>query len=540
MAYSYITDAYSAGIVNLVLPEIDSLANLIIHEGSFLQIKYPANNSAGRKLIYIRVDSASRQNTTGKGTGEDVVLDVNITGSAYEYVPGVSLEAYKYYIVNYIITSNTTSPYDDAAELNIINEQQYANDFTEYFNGFGFDTSVDPLPDWMEEACYVNKSNSYFVDMSTGFIANANDIKIRVQFNLYVGVYASAIMDLLKSEDDSMGLYRPVVSGSSSRDLNFTFCGSTVTVENAAIPAAIDPDVGIVVATAEAKNGNMSLSVDIPNLGVHEKSTGTYNYTSSSSPWHAFGIPSNRNGNKNISYNIYRIEMWKSGVKVVDMIPVGIVGYKLYEYIVFSGTQYMTIPQISANNKVRIEIGLLPNPQTSQPTFIGVAGKAIQLYHNSTNLLLWYRDASNISHSATIGAFNASDVNNLSLEFTSSGMTYKLNNNAANTVSSSVLFNMITGGNILLGLYGSSTYDYNFYGNIYYFRIYCDDVPVRYMIPCKKTLGGIIGMYDSITQTLFENSGTGVFTNGSSTTGMYDNIAGVLRTPDIGRLSHTL
>ena len=334
-----------------------------------------------------------------------------------------------------------------------------------------------------------------------------------------------------------MGLYRPVITGSTpSHDLNFTFCGSTVTVENVMIPVTINPDVGVIMATAEAKNGNMSLSVDIPNLDIHEKLTGTYNYTSSSSPWHAFGIPSNRDENKKANYYVYRIEMWKSGIKSLDLIPAGVNGYTLYNYIVFSGTQYMTIPQISANNKVRIEIGLLPNPQTSQPTFIGVDGQALQLYHNSTDIKCWWNDGS--SRSRVIGAFDTSSINNLSLEFTSSGMTYRLNNNNPASVSNQNLFNMITGGNILLGLYGS--YTYNFYGNIYYFRIYCDDVPVRYMIPCKKTLDGIIGMYDIITQTLFENSGTGVFTNGGTIAGMYDNVSGLFRVSDNDVLTYTL
>lgn len=533
MAYTYITQPYSAGVVSLVLPEINSIANTLIHDGSFIKIEH----TSVKKITYIRTDSVYKQTSIGKGTGEPITVDINVTGSAYVYTYGTSLsdpinlEAYKYYTARFIVTENTSNPYDDPDDIEIINEQDFANTFTNLFNLFGFDTSADPLPSWARECVYVYKpSSNAFASLNTLMSADVNNIKMRITFMISINS-VNQQLNLWRSEDGSIGFWR---TGNNTSALYFSFSGSTLMLDNVIVSRSNDG--GIITATAEAKNGNITFSVDAN--GIHETITGTYTYTQSTSPLYLFGIPSTRNdSDHNVSPQIMRVEMWKSGVKVLDMIPATLNGHYMYEYLIFSGTQYITIPQISATNKVRIEIGLLPNPQTSQPTFIGVAGQALQLYHNSTNLLLWYRDASNISHSATIGAFDTSKVNNLSLEFTSSGMTYKLNDNAANTVSSSVLFNLITGGNILLGLYGSSTYDYNFYGNIYYFRIYCDNVPVRYMVPVTKAAGNIKGMYDEITSTLFENSGTGSFTNANQIVGLYDSFSQLILTADTGRLT---
>ena len=49
---------------------------------------------------------------------------------------------------------------------------------------------------------------------------------------------------------------------------------------------------------------------------------------------------------------------------------------------------------------------------------------------------------------------------------------------------------------------------------VYAVRIYEDDVPVRDMIPVRRKVDGVLGMYDKVTNTFFTNAGTGEFIAG--------------------------
>lgn len=54
-----------------------------------------------------------------------------------------------------------------------------------------------------------------------------------------------------------------------------------------------------------------------------------------------------------------------------------------------------------------------------------------------------------------------------------------------------------------------------FWGKLYYAKIYDNDVLVRDFLPAQRLSDNAIGMYDKITNTFFENKGTGVFKAGN-------------------------
>jgi hypothetical protein len=51
-------------------------------------------------------------------------------------------------------------------------------------------------------------------------------------------------------------------------------------------------------------------------------------------------------------------------------------------------------------------------------------------------------------------------------------------------------------------------------GSIYYFKIYDNGTLVRDMVPARRNSDGVLGMYDTVTNTFFTNAGTGEFIAG--------------------------
>jgi len=49
---------------------------------------------------------------------------------------------------------------------------------------------------------------------------------------------------------------------------------------------------------------------------------------------------------------------------------------------------------------------------------------------------------------------------------------------------------------------------------LYYFKIYVNDILQRDFIPCYRNADQTIGLYDLISNTFFENAGSGVFIPG--------------------------
>jgi hypothetical protein len=52
-------------------------------------------------------------------------------------------------------------------------------------------------------------------------------------------------------------------------------------------------------------------------------------------------------------------------------------------------------------------------------------------------------------------------------------------------------------------------------GKIFYVQIYDNNILVRDFIPARRNSDGVLGMYDTVTNTFFTNAGTGEFIAGT-------------------------
>ena len=181
----------------------------------------------------------------------------------------------------------------------------------------------------------------------------------------------------------------------------------------------------------------------------------------------------------------------------------------MYDYIEATGTQYISIPKDTATSNITVYIDFCPDTLShSQPTLMGISGKTFQLYRSSTtNMSIWWRSGGSYS----LGSFNASGHNTINMEFTPSTFSYNYNG-TTNSYSNTELYNIVNGGNILLGGYNPGT-AVPFYGKIFDIKVTVDGTLVRDMVPCTKN--GVAGLWDKINWQFYGNNGTGSFTLGN-------------------------
>ena len=68
---------------------------------------------------------------------------------------------------------------------------------------------------------------------------------------------------------------------------------------------------------------------------------------------------------------------------------------------------------------------------------------------------------------------------------------------------------------LLLSRSTAGTAENSFSGKIYVFSIKDNGVLIQNLIPCRRNSDNVLGMYDTVTGTFFENAGTGTFTAGA-------------------------
>ena len=185
---------------------------------------------------------------------------------------------------------------------------------------------------------------------------------------------------------------------------------------------------------------------------------------------------------------------------VVDMSSVSVFesGYKRLEYIRGNGAQY-------------IDTGVIPD--TTDYTAL------LEYYINGNWLSLGYYiylfGQKNSSGEWTCGGtVPSSSYINISKTV---GFSYTSNYNnrkvIAVSLANSVVFEHPM---ILFGLQNEGNIEYVKYAkfDLYNCKIYKAGVPVRDFIPCMRKSDSVVGLYDMVTNTFFENAGSGAFTAG--------------------------
>lgn len=209
-----------------------------------------------------------------------------------------------------------------------------------------------------------------------------------------------------------------------------------------------------------------------------------------------------------------------------EIVPIGESKEKLYlpeeytqlEYIESSGTQYIDTgfkPNQNSGVETLVETYdtnvLYNNPfgvrnENREQFFVGIQTNP-QGNNNSETWFLRYGTQHYISEFGIKYGQNHIIVNkNI---YTINGDSYTFNSTIFQSSNNMYLFACNNNG---------ETNDREMRGKMYYFKLYDNDVLIRNMIPCIRKSDNVVGMYDTVNNLFYENSGTGNFIAGPELT----------------------
>ena len=191
-------------------------------------------------------------------------------------------------------------------------------------------------------------------------------------------------------------------------------------------------------------------------------------------------------------------------------------GYTQLQYIQASGTQYIdTCFKPNQDTRVVMDCKASTSRDVSFPFGVraGLQSKAFaaaltptQVFYNFASYYT-FTNYSDILERITI------DANKNVCTFTSSdtgaSATITLTSGTFTTDNNLVVGSFVEGASVAID-------EYAFYGNIYSAQVYDNGTLIRSFVPCKNP-SGEVGMYDTVNNVFYENSGTGVFAAGEET-----------------------
>ena len=187
-------------------------------------------------------------------------------------------------------------------------------------------------------------------------------------------------------------------------------------------------------------------------------------------------------------------------------------GYTQVEYLESNGTQYIDT-RYYPNNLTDVECKFIFNqlPSNAVPSAFGVraSNNSVQQFLTSvSNGVLWIVNGLN-NHSIP----SVRPVVNTEYILRITPQKAYWNGTEIFTMTSSVA----NCPNLSMFMFGRNTWSglaNNFYGKIYYLKIYEAGVLVRNFIPCINS-SNVAGMYDTVNDAFYTNAGTGTFNVGS-------------------------
>ena len=205
--------------------------------------------------------------------------------------------------------------------------------------------------------------------------------------------------------------------------------------------------------------------------------------------------------------------------KLVKLLPEE---YQEVEYIQTDGNgEYIDTNYVpTANTKIKIDFVFLGSSSTESSS-ISLLGERISSgFTGDTKFAFWVnKDTNRIA--INYGTYDSG--------YTSSGITNASIRNVTSNVLSNLYYNdsFVTGddsatfGSANLSIYLFAIHETNgmVYRNIqakvYNMKIYENDMLVRNLIPCYRISDNVIGMYDTVNDVFYTNSGTGSFSKGN-------------------------
>lgn len=153
-------------------------------------------------------------------------------------------------------------------------------------------------------------ANNAETSIVTDFIADVDDIEIELVLRPTAGIWY-----MFQNRPTNSDIFIGLMGTAADNDILFRFGNTTLTST-----ITRSSNNGVYIIRAKAKNGNMSLYVEIVSTGVNETLTGTYTFENRTTPYciWANNVPYYANqGNR-----VYSLKVWKAGVLTLDLYPV--------------------------------------------------------------------------------------------------------------------------------------------------------------------------------------------------------------------------
>ena len=186
-------------------------------------------------------------------------------------------------------------------------------------------------------------------------------------------------------------------------------------------------------------------------------------------------------------------------------------GYTQLEYIESTGTQYIDTGFLFTQNVGKVDIG-----------FSGFSsdGAIVASYDGSVRSPIITRSSSKfyfqIGNSTNNPITADSNYHDVSFEANNGSATVKFDGeNKLNISYSSIVCSASSGLFCNHRTDGSDGYYEKASAKLYYAKYYNGSTLSRDFIPCKRNSDSAIGLYDLVSDTFFENAGTGTFTAGA-------------------------
>ena len=180
-------------------------------------------------------------------------------------------------------------------------------------------------------------------------------------------------------------------------------------------------------------------------------------------------------------------------------------GYSQLEYIQATGGQYIDTGIKPCMNKIRCICDFAPMT-TGDTAFFGTRGTYFIFYKLGDNYTWPISKSESIKGTLQTDVKYHIDWNKGKMFLVGpDGVLHKAtrsNNTQDNSSMYIFNFNPLDGG-------GRTAK-----AKLYNFQIYFDDVLVRNFIPAKRLSDNVLGLYDTVTDALFTNGGSGSFTAG--------------------------
>lgn len=176
-------------------------------------------------------------------------------------------------------------------------------------------------------------------------------------------------------------------------------------------------------------------------------------------------------------------------------------GYKLLEYIESNGTQWINTGIVPDKNTKVIMDFQLTNPDSTNQCIFGVPGQYSFRWYGPSSFF-----RANGSNSKNFPTSIDSNVRHI-VEQT--GTTSTIDNTYSVTITAATSIKR------KLGIFAMNQAKTAQFADVrlYSMQIYSSETMVRDFVPCKNSLGEV-GLYDSVDNVFYSNSGTGTFIAG--------------------------